>query len=168
MHHIFCDFPLHGCKRASGGACLNPARLEDRRLLQAGVVRSKSKSKSNRNRNRNRNSNSNTCVVDYLTGRLCWRGYFHPCDAASSIACSIALSVAAASASDLVRSRKLPECQSGLTVGPQRPDHQQDHPPGISPRSLFQRPPASSIKQASNQSSDREPAPPPVLFCSVL
>ena len=58
------------------------------------------------------------------------------------------------------------------SVGPQRPRPPTRPPTRDLPPSLFQRRPASSInqaiRQAIKQSSDREPAPPPVLFCSLL
>jgi hypothetical protein len=101
--------------------------------------------------------NSNTCVVGYCIFRGVCVGA-----AISSLAtrppqllnCSTALSVAAASASDLVRSRKWPECQSGLSWTTEtRPPTRlptRDLPP-----SLFQRRPASSINQASKQTSNQ-------------
>lgn len=81
--------------------------------------------------------------------------------------CSTALSVAAASASDLVRSRKWQLDHRDQTTN--KTTHAGSPPFFISTSSrLFYQSIKQASKQAINQSSDREPAPPPVLFCSLL
>jgi hypothetical protein len=122
-----------------------------------------------------RNGNRYTCVVDYLSGRLCWRGYFLPCDAASSIAqllncpvCGCCICLRSGPVEEVARMpvRAQLDHRDQTT---NKTTHPESPPFFISTSSrLFYQSSKQASKQSINQSSDREPAPPPVLFCSLL